>query len=207
MPPRGTYSDVTIPLPLPFMAFMSDQITVLLFSSSLCASWHGSSLKTAYVVHSLRGMFLPLASGASNECIQKPPWVLLINDMPSDQERPPRWENHPAGDWVICISMVPNASTSSVHPRLCAGCVHLCYSSLVGCHTTVLPGAGTVYSDILGLIVLHVIMTLQIIRNLARYRVLWGSTLMVTPRMLTWCQLITKTIKSRRYRLSIRLAI
>ena len=35
-----------------------------------------------------------------------------------------------------------------------------------------LPGAGTVYSDILGLIVLHVIMTLQIIRNLARYRVL-----------------------------------
>ena len=61
-------------------------------------------------------------------------WWLRV---PSDQERPLRWENHPAGDWVICISMVPNASTSSVHPRLCAGCVHLCYSSLVGCHTTV----------------------------------------------------------------------
>ena len=28
-----------------------------LFSSTLCASWHGSSFKTAYVVHSLRGMF------------------------------------------------------------------------------------------------------------------------------------------------------
>ena len=43
---------------------------------------------------------------------------------PSDQERPPRWKNHPAEEWVICIAVVPNAST--VHPRLCALCSYLC---------------------------------------------------------------------------------
>ena len=35
----------------------------------------------------------------------------------ADQERPPRWKNHPAEEWV-CNDMVPNASTSSLSHAL-----------------------------------------------------------------------------------------
>jgi hypothetical protein len=74
--------------------------------------------------------------------------------------------------------VVPNASTSSVHPRLCALCsyrvrvskglqrVYKVVVSLSASATHLwlaatplsLPEAGNVYSDILGLIVVHVTM-------------------------------------------------
>ena len=77
----------------PSFSCMSDQITV------------NAKYKTQYIDDQV--------SETSNECIQKPPWVLLINDMPSDQERPPRWKNHPAEEWV-CTAVVHIASTSSL---------------------------------------------------------------------------------------------
>ena len=58
--------------------------------------------------------------------------------MPSDQEQPPRWKNHPAEEWV-CITVVPSALTSThththTHTRMCV-CLCLCHSSLTGSHT------------------------------------------------------------------------
>ena len=35
--------------------------------------------------------------------------IYLLNWAPSDQERPPRWKNHLAEEWVLCTAMVPNA--------------------------------------------------------------------------------------------------
>jgi hypothetical protein len=89
--------------------------------------------------------------------------------------------------------MVPNASTSSVHPRLCALCSYSCacvsllvlllkYSHLWLAATPLsLPGAGTVYSDILGLIVLHV--------NMTSKRTVESETLRISHAC---CQLITE---------------
>jgi len=74
------------------------------------------------------------------------------------------------------IAVTPDASTSSVYPRRCTLCSYYCacVSLLVlATHLQLaatqlsLPGSGTVYSDTLGLIVLHVNMT----RRLTRYRV------------------------------------
>jgi hypothetical protein len=52
----------------------------------------------------------------------------LIDNLgvPLDQERPPKWKNHPAEEWVLCISVVLNASTSSVYPHLWAFCSYSC---------------------------------------------------------------------------------
>jgi len=82
---------------------------------------------------------------------------------------------------VLCIAVVFNAFTNSVYPRLCALCSYLCvcvslcecYSSLVAATLVSLPRGGTVHSDILNLIVLHVNMSRQInrTRDLTRCRV------------------------------------
>jgi len=70
--------------------------------------------------------------------------------------------------------MVPNASTSSVHLRLCALCSYSCVYLVVLLlifswlpHPPLsLPGAGTAYySDILGLIVVQVNITRQITKS------------------------------------------
>jgi hypothetical protein len=63
-----------------------------------------------------------------------------------------------------------------------------CYSSLVVCHTAVsLPGAGTVYSDILGLIVLNVNVTKQTnrIRDLKEVQGLLRILSMIPLELLT----------------------
>ena len=57
--------------------------------------------------------------------------IYLLIGGPSDQEKPLRWKNHPAEEWVLCIAMIPNASTSSVRPRLCALCSYSCVYLLV----------------------------------------------------------------------------
>jgi hypothetical protein len=47
-------------------------------------------------------------------------------DSPTDQERPPRWKNHPAEEWVY-ISVVSNASTSSLaHALALSALTHVC---------------------------------------------------------------------------------
>ena len=110
---------------------------LLLFSSSLCASWHGSSLKTAYVVHSLCGMFLPQDSEASNECIQKPPWVLLINDAPSDKRglqggKTIQQRSGFASLWfLMLLPVLWLMPLCSLHTCMC---VYWCHSSLMA-HT------------------------------------------------------------------------
>jgi hypothetical protein len=118
----------------------------------------------------------------------------------SDQERPPRWKNHPVEEWVLCIAMVPNASTSSVHPRLCALCTYLCVYLLVlllifGClpHHCPFPELGPFTQTFLvsSCYMLHVNMTKRTVvcRDLTRYRVSWGFPLMVLLRVFTCCQL------------------
>jgi hypothetical protein len=65
--------------------------------------------------------------------------------------------------------MVPYASTSPVHSRLCTLCSYSCLSASATTHRWLaatpmsLPGDGTVYTDIHGLIVLHDNMTRQTI--------------------------------------------
>jgi hypothetical protein len=45
---------------------------------------------------------------------------------PSDQERPPRWQNYSAEEWV-CFAVVPNASTSSLaHALALSALTHVC---------------------------------------------------------------------------------
>jgi len=163
-------------------------------------------------------MFLPLVSKASNECFQKPPWVLLIIDAPSDQEeRPPKWKKllDPAEKWV-CVAVVPNASTSSLahafalsaHTRMSVSITSATYLWLLPRTLLLLPGAGgpLTQTNLSASLWSNINMTSRTkrIRDLTPYTILtlwagwpgvsWGSFLMVPLRMLTYCQLITKRI-------------
>ena len=79
------------------LAWGSQLISLSFYSRAQCAP-----RGTAHLSFSARHV-RPLVSEA-NESIQKHPRVLLIMVAPSDQERPPRWKNHPAEEWVHCIA-------------------------------------------------------------------------------------------------------
>ena len=117
---------------------------------------------------------------------------------PSDQERLPRWKYHPTEEWA-CIAVVPNASTSSLahalalslHTRMC---VYWCHSSLRRSdwlpHCCSFPELGPMtQTDLSASLWLHINMTQRTnsrnvrIGDLTRYRISWGSPLMVPLRV------------------------
>jgi hypothetical protein len=109
---------------------------------------------------------------------------------PSDQERPPRWKNHPAEEWVICIAwslmflpvlwLMP---LRSLHTHVCL-LVPLIFVWLPHCCSFPELGPMT-QTDLLAPLWLHVNMTERTNRigDLTRHRVFWGSPLMVPLRV------------------------
>jgi hypothetical protein len=117
--------------------------------------------------------------------------------VPSDQERPPRWKNHPAEEWVYLeffASLVPNATTSSLaHALVCALSAHM-YVCLLLCllsfaslpHCCSLTELGPMTQIDLSASLLHldnINERTNIIGDLTRHRVSWGSPLLAPLRV------------------------
>jgi hypothetical protein len=79
---------------------------------------HAQSLAaTNRVTEQLVGRLLRVTSVLFNKLNGQS--CLYLRCLWTKQGKPPRWRNHPAEECVFCIAVVPNASTSSVYPRLC----------------------------------------------------------------------------------------
>ena len=122
---------------------------------------HSYAVIPVCVVRSNKGPLKVVACQIRSPSLQSTRLSTSTNiDLPSDQERTPRWKNHPAEEWV-CIAVVPNASTSSLaHALVLSAHMYVCllvpliFDGSHCCSLRKLPEAGTIDSDRpLGLIV------------------------------------------------------
>ena len=89
---------------------------------------HSYAVIPVCVVRSNKGPLKVVACQIRSPSLQSTRLSTSTNiDLPSDQERTPRWKNHPAEEWV-CIAMVTNASSSSLAHALLAVSAHTCVS-------------------------------------------------------------------------------